>query len=57
MADVSQPTIGVDFLEHYKLLVNVAGRRRIDSVSKLTSAAGLKKSRHISLYNQSDDGE
>lgn len=35
LADVKQPILGADFLKHHKLLVDVNGRRLIDSVTNL----------------------
>lgn len=44
IADVTQPIIGADFLEYYKLLVDIAGRKLIDRVTELTTPATLIKS-------------
>lgn len=41
IADVTQSIIGADFLEHFKLLVDIAGRKLIDGVTELTTPATL----------------
>lgn len=43
IADVTQPIIGADFLEHYKLLVDIAGRKLIDRVTELTTHVTSEK--------------
>jgi len=35
IADVQQPILGVDFLKHFSLLVDIRGRRLIDSKMQL----------------------
>lgn len=49
VADVSQPIIGADFLEHYKILVDLAGNKLIDRVTELTTPAGLSRATHHSI--------
>lgn len=41
LANVSQPIIGADFLAHYNLLVDISGRKLVDSVTKLNVPASL----------------
>lgn len=41
IADVNQPIIGVDFLTHFNLLVDVRSNRLLDNVTKLNST-GIK---------------
>lgn len=37
IADVSKPIIGVDFLSHYHLMVDVRNRRLLDGITQLTT--------------------
>ncbi|XP_076384356.1 uncharacterized protein LOC117225084 [Megalopta genalis] len=44
IADVSKPIIGADFLAHYGLLVDLAGRRLLDRTTTLTSSGRIAAS-------------
>lgn len=43
VADVSQPILGVDFLKHFNLLVDVKNNRLIDNETKLSSTGKLAR--------------
>lgn len=49
IADVLTPILGADFLEHYKLLVDIYGRRLVDGHTRLSTLTGVSRSRESSV--------
>lgn len=43
VADVSKPIIGVDFLNHYNLLVDIRNRRLLDETTQLTAQGAVTR--------------
>lgn len=50
IADVKQPILGADFLEHYKLLVDVSERKLLDKVTNLSVLTSVVNYTEPPLY-------
>lgn len=49
IAQVTTPIIGADFLRHYGLLVDLKGRKLVDSLTNLTAAGNAKLSDQVAI--------
>lgn len=49
VADVSKPIIGADFLDHYKLLVDISNKRLSDSTTNRTIRGGTMMGNTVSI--------
>lgn len=49
VADVTKAIIGVDFLSHYRLIVDVSGQRLTDSLTNISTVASIAESDSLVL--------
>lgn len=54
IADVSQPILGADFLNHYNLLVDIRGRRLIDQCTNLHVLSSVVNIHHVSVVTTAE---
>jgi predicted aspartyl protease len=57
VADVTKPIIGVDFLSHFNLLVDIRNQRLVDGIKSLTTAATVSKQPSQSVKAMSSDAK
>lgn len=54
IADVKMSILGADFLEHFRLLVDIHGKKLVDKVTELTTPAALLKANNFPVVRTID---